>query len=109
MTGQREAASRPESEEFVLTLFVSGASDLSARAIDNVRQLCDLHLSDGWRLTVIDIHDDPDTALSDRIRTVPTLVRSRPLPVRRLVGDLSRADRVLAMLLAAPDGEETRA
>ena len=110
MTGQREAAARPDTEEFVLTLFVSGASDLSARAIDSVSRLCERHLSDGWRLTVIDIHDDPESALANRIHAVPTLVRSRPLPVRRLVGDLSQADRVLAVLLAGSDGAvETRA
>jgi circadian clock protein KaiB len=104
MTVPREVASRPEPEDrIILTLFVSGASDLSARAIDSVRQLCDLHLSGRWRLNVIDIHDDPDAALGQRIHAVPTLVRSRPLPVRRVVGDLSQADRVLAVLLADPE------
>jgi circadian clock protein KaiB len=105
MSEEREVATRPESQEpFALTLFVSGASGLSARAIDNVQRLCDAHLAEGWRLTVVDIHNDPDAALSERIHAVPTLVRSRPLPVRRLVGDLSQADRVLAVLRVAPGG-----
>lgn len=82
-----------------LRLFVSGASDLSARAIDDVTRLCDRHVDAGVRLTVVDIHDHPTVALSSDVRVVPTLVRILPLPVRRIVGDLSDTERVLAMLL----------
>ena len=81
-----------------LTLFVSGASDLSARAIAAAGQLCDGHLSGRCHLTVIDIHDDPDAAVRSRVYAVPALVRTRPLPVRRVVGDLSRTGHVLSAL-----------
>jgi circadian clock protein KaiB len=90
-----------------LRLFVSGASDLSARAIDDITLLCDEHLDAAYRLTVVDIHDDPAAALSRRVHVAPTLVRLQPLPVRRIVGDLSDSDRVLAMLLVA-DAETSR-
>jgi len=82
-----------------LTLFVSGASGLSARAIDDVRRLCDVHLSERAELTVVDVYAEPQAALSSRVSVVPTLVRTSPLPVRRVVGDLSRAERVLSALL----------
>jgi circadian clock protein KaiB len=82
-----------------LTLFVSGASDLSARAIDDVRNLCDLHLNERFDLTVIDIHAEPEAALDSRVSVVPTLVKTSPLPVCRVVGDLSNAERVLSALL----------
>jgi circadian clock protein KaiB len=93
-----------------LTLFVNGASELSARAIADARRLCDL--SGGrCRLAVIDIHDDPAAAVRSRIYAVPALVRTGPLPVRRLVGDLSQTGRVLSALrlLRAGELEETPA
>jgi circadian clock protein KaiB len=83
---------------FALTLFVSGASGLSARAIDDVRLLCDVHLTAQVCLAGVDIHADPVAALSRGVSVVPTLVRTRPLPLRRIVGDLSQTERVLAML-----------
>jgi circadian clock protein KaiB len=82
-----------------LTLFVSGASRLSARAIDDARLLCDLHLAARSRLEVVDINAEPAAALSRGVNVAPTLVRTRPLPVRRVVGDLSQTQRVLSVLL----------
>ncbi len=88
-------------EPCCLTLFVNGASDLSARAIDAVTRVCDVHLNGRCQLTIVDVHDQPEAALRNRVRVVPTLVRTSPLPVRRLAGDLSQTARVLAMMLPA--------
>jgi circadian clock protein KaiB len=87
---------------YELTLFVSGASDLSARAIAEARRLCDSGLGGPGRLSVIDVHDDPDSALSRQVIAVPTLIKSRPLPERRYVGDLSRTAAVLLALDPLP-------
>jgi circadian clock protein KaiB len=87
-----------------LTLFVSGASDLSARAIADARALCDVHLGGGYQLLIVDVHDDPAAVLDNGVVASPTLVRSRPLPLRRFIGDLSKADDVLLKLEIAPDG-----
>jgi circadian clock protein KaiB len=87
-----------------LTLFVSGASDLSARAIADARALCDVHLGGGYELLIVDVHDDPAAVLDNGVVASPTLVRSRPLPLRRFIGDLSKADDVLLKLEIAPDG-----
>ena len=81
-----------------LTLFVSGASDLSARAIANSRALCDVRLQGRFRLSVVDVHEDPDATQSSGVHATPTLVRPSPLPMRRFVGDLSDADAVLLRL-----------
>jgi len=94
-------------ELYRLTLFVNGASDLSARAIDAVTRVCDVHLHGRCQLTVVDVHDQPEAAVRSRVRVVPTLVRTSPLPVRRLAGDLSQTERVLAMMMLTPD--ETQA
>jgi circadian clock protein KaiB len=92
-------------EDFHLTLFVSGASDLSARAIAAARLLCDGHLRGRCRLAVLDIHDAPEAAVSSRVYAVPALVRTRPLPVRCVVGDLSQTGHVLAALQLAHAGD----
>ena len=88
-----------------LTLFVSGASALAARAIANATRLCDLHCSGHYHLSVIDIHEDPSSLLANNLLATPTLVKNQPLPVRRVVGDLSQIDKVVATLHlpAAPE------
>jgi circadian clock protein KaiB len=81
-----------------LTLFVSGASKLSARAIAAARLLCDGELGGRARLSVSDVHEHPGAALASGVVATPTLVRCLPAPARRYVGDLSQTGRVLAAL-----------
>ena len=90
-----EAGLESSDETFELTLFVSGASALSVRAIANARKLCDVHLRGRHHLQVVDMHDDPTAFISGWVLATPTLVKSLPLPVRKLVGDLSRTEKVL--------------
>lgn len=84
--------------EYVLTLFVSGASEISALAIGNARSLCENYLAGRYRLQVVDVHRDPAKMMQHNVLAAPTLLRERPLPIRRLVGDLSDTGRVLAAL-----------
>jgi circadian clock protein KaiB len=90
--------SEPDDTRYEFTLFVSGATDLSARAIANARQLCDSQLHGRYQLLVIDVNANLAAALGDGVVATPTLVRNRPLPVRKLVGDLSHTDKVLLAL-----------
>ena len=104
---EEELAALDESD-YELTLFVSGASDLAARAIANARKLCDVHLHGRCHLSVVDVHEDPAAVLSSRLLATPTLVKNLPLPVRRIVGDLSQTDKVLRALdLPAARNEPT--
>lgn len=110
MTGDHDAIRRRYDElyeqklaeegvvEYVLTLFVSGASEISALAIGNARSLCENHLAGRYRLQVVDVHRDLPKMLQHNVLAAPTLLRERPLPIRRLVGDLSDTGRVLAAL-----------
>jgi circadian clock protein KaiB len=109
--GDDEAAG-PDDMEFggdevfyELTLFVSGASDLAARAIANARRLCELHCKGRYHLSVVDIHEDPSSLLTNNLLATPTLVKSMPAPVRRVVGDLSESDKVI-MKLDLPDAPD---
>lgn len=83
---------------YELTLFVSGASALAARAIANARRLCELHCNGHYRLTVVDIHEDPSSLMTSNLLATPTLVKTVPAPERRVVGDLSRRDKVVEAL-----------
>jgi circadian clock protein KaiB len=83
---------------YELTLFVIGASELSARAVANVRTLCDTYLPGRHRLQVVDLFSDHAMVVDSRVLATPTLVKSQPLPVRRLVGDLSETAKVLLAL-----------
>ena len=86
------------SSHYVLTLFVTGASDLSARAITNIRAICEEHLAGRYTLQVIDVHKDVQLMSSYDLVAAPALVKESPMPKRMLVGDLSDTRRVLAAL-----------
>ncbi len=81
--------------EFVLRLYVTGTTTNSLRAIRNLKSICDRHLDGRYELEVVDIYQRPQLANEQQIFATPTLIREQPLPVRRLVGDLSETDRVL--------------
>jgi circadian clock protein KaiB len=97
------AVSNPEPDEYVLTLFVSGASFSSARAVANIREICDAYVSRRHRLSIVDVNQEPALAEQHDVLATPTLVVSSPLPIRMLVGDMSDRFRVLAALDLQPD------
>jgi circadian clock protein KaiB len=80
------------------SLFVTGATPRTERAIANLRRLCDSELQGNYDLTIIDVLDRPEVAEAERILATPLLVKEAPLPRRRVTGDLSDAQQVLSML-----------
>lgn len=87
-----------EVANYELTLFVSGASTSSAKAISNARALCEAHLAGRYVLTIVDVNQFPELARGRRVLATPTLIKGHPAPERMLVGDLSDRDRVLLAL-----------
>jgi circadian clock protein KaiB len=87
-----------ENAHYSFTLFVAGASDLSARAIANIRELFEFQLPGRYALEVVDVYRDPQAMTASNVLAAPTLIRESPLPKRRLVGDLSDTARVLRLL-----------
>jgi len=73
--------------EYVLHLYVSGASPRSKRALTNVKEICEEHLKGRYDLRVVDIFQSPAQLEGDHIVAAPTLIRKKPLPVRRFIGD----------------------
>ena len=93
-----------EEAHYDLTLFVSGASSSSARAIRHAQAMCEEHLEGRYDLTIVDVNDHPQLACDRRVRATPTLLRGLPAPARMLVGDLSDHQRVLRVLDVHLDG-----
>ncbi len=94
-----------DTEYYVLRLYVTGSTTRSTRAIEAARQICDIHLKGRHDLEVIDLYQHPEAAAREQIIAAPTLVRLLPAPLRRIIGDLSDRQRVLASLgLAVPTG-----
>ncbi len=92
------AKKQPGGDTYILRLYVAGTTPRSLRAILDARAFCESHLADRYELEVIDIYQQPAQARDEQIIAVPTLVRSLPPPLRRLVGDLSDVERVLTGL-----------
>ena len=82
-------------ERYVLRLYVTGLTPRSTEAIERTKAICEEYLHGRYELEIIDIYEQPTLAKGDQIIAVPTLVRRLPLPLRRLVGDLSDKERVL--------------
>lgn len=92
------------SEVFNMRLYVAGQSPKSVRAIDNLRAICREHLAGRYTVEVIDLLEQPKLARGDEIIAVPTLIRSLPEPIRRIIGDLSDTEQVLVGLQVRPAG-----
>jgi len=93
----RSRAGEP-SPWYILRLYVTGGTLSSLRAIARVREVCEELLPGRYQLKVIDIYQQPALASGDQITVAPTLVRTSPGPLRKLIGDLSSRERILAGL-----------
>jgi len=99
---EKALAAQPAAERYVLRLFVTGTTPRSARAIQNIRAICEEKLQGRYDLEVIDIYQHPELAKPEQVVVTPTLVKKLPEPVRKLIGDLSNYERVLAGLDIVP-------
>ena len=90
--------SKAESNRYVLQLFVAGQTPKSVHAIANIKKICEENLQGRYVLEVIDLYQQPQLAQGDQIIAVPTLIKKLPLPLRRIIGDLSNTERVLVGL-----------
>ena len=101
-----QALATLEQRRYSLTLFVSGASDSSARAIANIREICDAHLHGRHELNIVDLNQEPGLTSQHNVMATPTLIKDHPLPLRMLVGDMSDHVKVL-LALGLPENSET--
>jgi circadian clock protein KaiB len=85
-------------ESYLLRLYVTGTTPQSIRAIENIKNICEEHLKGRYDLEVIDLYQQPSLAKGEQIIAAPTLIKRLPLPLRRIIGDMSGTERVLVGL-----------
>jgi circadian clock protein KaiB len=81
--------------KYLLTLYVTGTSPRTRVAISNLQRLCENELAGQYELEVVDVLENPQRAEDEKILATPTLIKQLPLPLRRVIGDLSDREKVL--------------
>ena len=94
----KSVSRKAEPPRFILKLYVAGQSPKSVSAITNIKRICEEKLHGRYELDVIDLYQQPQLARGEQIVAVPTLIRKLPSPLRRIIGDMSNTERVLAGL-----------
>ncbi len=94
----KPASRKAAASRYILKLYVAGQSPKSVHAIANLKKICEENLQGCYELEVIDLYQQPQLAQGEQIIAVPTLIRKLPLPLRRIIGDLSNTERVLVGL-----------
>ena len=100
---KKRVPSEHQENAYLLRLYVTGSTPRSARSIFNIRKLCEERLLGHYKLEVVDIYQQPEMAREEQIIAAPTLIKKLPLPLRKLVGDLSDHERVLVGLDLKPE------
>ena len=89
-------------QTYVLRLYISGITPRSTQAIVNIKKICEENLKGRYELEVIDIYQQPELAKDAEIIAAPTLIKKLPLPLRKLIGDMSNRERILVGLDLRP-------
>ena len=90
-----QAGESPRGDRYILRLYVTGMTSRSSRAVGNLKAICDEYLEGRYDLEVIDIYQQPVLTKGEQIIAAPTLIKKLPLPMRRIIGDMSNRERVL--------------
>src|SRR5512140_1147716 len=93
-----QARITPQEKHYVLRLYITGTTPQSVRAIANVKKICEEYLQGLYELEVVDLYQQPQVAQGDQILAAPTLIKKLPLPLRRIIGDMSKSERLLVGL-----------
>jgi len=103
-----QAGHTPDVERYILRLYVTGMTSRSSRAVSNLKAICEEYLEGRYDLEVIDIYQQPVLTKGEQIIAAPTLIKKLPLPMRRIIGDMSNRERVLLGLdlIRKPDQGE---
>lgn len=97
----------PTLSKVLLKLFVTGKTPRAELAIANLKRICEDELQGRYELQIIDVIENPQLAEDEKILATPTLIKRLPLPLRRVIGDLSDKEKVLLGLNVWPDNLES--
>jgi circadian clock protein KaiB len=82
-------------DKYILRLYITGSTSRSVLALTNLKKICEEYLEGRYELEVIDLYQMPSLAKDEQIIAAPTLIKKLPLPFRRIIGDMSNAEKVL--------------
>lgn len=83
-----------QQETYVLRLYIAQNNFRSVQALKSIQKLCDQYLNGRYQLEIIDIYENPERLEEEQIFAIPTLVKELPLPLQRLIGDMTDIERV---------------
>jgi len=99
---KKAAVTKSKGDIWDLRLYIAGQTPNSVAAIANLRRICEDRLQGRYRIEIVDLLEKPQLARGDQIVAVPTLVRKLPAPMKRIIGNLSIAERALVGLDLQP-------
>ena len=102
---RKEKPAKTKNDKWILSLYVAGQTPRAITAFNNLKSICEEQLKGNYKIEVIDILQNPQLGRKHQILAIPTLVRKLPVPVRRIIGDLSNTERVLVGLDLKEQGE----
>jgi len=95
-------------EHYILRLYITGLTVNSISAIKNIKDICERYLKHRYELEIIDIYQQPSLAEGEQIIAAPTLIKKLPLPLRKVIGDMSNTEKVLLGLDLRPVGKKRK-
>lgn len=99
-----QSLSESKCQHYILRLYIAGTTIQSVTALRNIKKICEENLQGRYELEVIDIYQQTETLVSENIVAVPTLIKELPLPLQRMIGNLSNTEKVLIGLDLLPKG-----
>ena len=96
------AVEERDKQKYVLRLYVAGISPRSEQAIRSVKEVCEKHLKNRYVLEIVDIYQHPEAVKDGQVIAAPTLIRKLPLPLRRLIGDMTNQEKLIIGLDLRP-------
>ncbi|MEQ9549437.1 MAG: circadian clock KaiB family protein [Coleofasciculus sp. G3-WIS-01] len=93
--------------EYCLRLYIAGTTLKSIRAIETIKSICEDYLPQRYTLDIIDIYQQPELAQQAQIFATPTLIKTLPLPLQRIIGDMSKTEKIIVGLDIVPKNYPT--
>jgi circadian clock protein KaiB len=102
MTNFEQTIAELENQHYYLRLYIAGTTPRSTRALQRIKSICETYLQGRYELEVIDVYQSSEQLQLDNIVVIPTLIKQLPLPLQRMIGDLSDTEKVLFGLDIVP-------
>ena len=102
MVNFEEAIANLDRQHYYLRLYIAGTTPRSTRALQRIKSICETYLQGRYKLEVIDVYQSSEEMHLDNIVAIPTLIKQLPLPLQRMIGDLSDTEKVLFGLDIVP-------